>query len=187
MLSTLTRSLCLLLPLAVASCDKGPSKDGAQQPAVASAPPSTGAVVAPTTAVEGTKFGAGVTLTDTVAVDAILANPDAYKGKTVRVEGMVTDVCPKRGCWFELAGSQPGQKLKFKVTDGEMVFPMDAKGKIAVAQGEVSVRVLTLEETKQHAEYEAKEYGKAYDPASITAPKSIVRIDGTGAVFRDKI
>lgn len=186
MLPTLTRSLCLLLPLLVASCDKGPTKNGSQ-PAVASAPTSTGAAVAPTTALEGTKFGAGVTLTDTVAVDAILANPDAFKGKTVRVEGMVTDVCPKRGCWFELASSQPGQKLKFKVTDGDMVFPMDAKGKIAVAQGEVSVRVLTLEETKQFAEYEAKEYGKAYDPASVTSPKSIVRIDGTGAVFRDKI
>jgi len=187
MLSTLSRSLCLLLPLIAAACDKGPTKDSAQQPAVASAPTSTGAAVAPTTALEGTKFGAGVTLTDTVAVDAILADPNAYKGKTVRVEGMVTDVCPKRGCWFELAGSAPGQKLKFKVTDGDMVFPMDAKGKIAVAQGEVAVRELTLEETKQNAEYEAKEYGKQYDPASITSPKIVVRIDGTGAVFRDKI
>ena len=185
MLSTLTRSLCLLLPL-VAACDKGPTKSSSE-PAMASAGANPGAAVASSAAVEGTKFGAGVTLTDTVAVDAILADPKAYKGKTVRVEGMVTDVCPKRGCWFELAGSAPGQKLKFKVTDGDMVFPMDAKGKIAVAQGEVSVRELTLEETKQNAEYEAKEYGKAYDPASITTPKISVRIDGTGAVFRDKI
>jgi len=186
MLSTLTRSLCLLIPL-LAACDKGPTKSSAQ-PAVASAPAATGAAVAaPSSKLEGTKFGAGVTLTDTVAVDAILADPASYKGKTVRVEGMVTDVCPKRGCWFELAGSAPGQKLKFKVTDGDMVFPMDAKGKIAVAQGEVAVHELTLEETKQNAEYEAKEYGKAYDPASITKPKTVVRIDGTGAVFRDKI
>jgi len=182
MLPTLTRALCLLLPLIVA-CDKGPTKSSSQQPAVAAAPAVTATAPTP----EGTKFGAGVTLTDTVAVDAILADPNAYKGKTVRVEGMVTDVCPKRGCWFELAGSKPGEKLKFKVTDGEMVFPLDAKGKIAIAQGEVAVRELTLEETKQNAEYEAKEYGKAYDPASITAPKTVVRIDGTGAVFRDKI
>ncbi|MBA3453521.1 MAG: DUF4920 domain-containing protein [Deltaproteobacteria bacterium] len=185
MLPTLTRALCLLLPLIVA-CDKGPTTSSSQQPAVATAPVAT-APAATATTPEGTKFGAGVTLTDTVAVDAILADPNAYKGKTVRVEGMVTDVCPKRGCWFELAGSAPGQKLKFKVTDGEMVFPMDAKGKIAIAQGEVSVRELTLEETKQNAEYEAKEYGKAYDPASITTPKIVVRMDGTGAVFRDKI
>jgi len=187
MFKALTLSISLVLPL-IAACDKGPTKSSAQ-PEVASAPaaPTGAAVAKPAAAVEGTKYGAGVTLTETVAVDAILADPNAYKGKTVRVEGMVVDVCPKRGCWFELAGSAPGQKLKFKVTDGEMVFPVDAKGQIAVAQGEVSVRELTLEETKQNAEYEAKEYGKAYDPASITSPKSIVRIDGTGAVFRNKI
>jgi len=191
MFKALTLSFSLGLAM-LAACDKGPTKSNAQ-PAVASAPasPSAAAVPAPakapTAAVDGTKFGAGVTLTETTSVDAILADPNAYKGKTVRVEGMVVDVCAKRGCWFELASSTPGQKLKFKVTDGEMVFPVDAKGKIAVAQGEISVRELTLEETKQNAEYEAKEYGKAYDPASITAPKAIVRIDGTGAVFRDKI
>ena len=189
MLPTLTRTLCILVPLIVA-CDKGPTKSSAPTPAVAAAPvaaPAVTAAPASTTVPEGTKYGAGVTLTDTASVDAILADPNAYKGKTVRVEGMVTDVCPKRGCWMELAGSAPGQKLKFKVTDGDMVFPMDAKGKVAIAQGEVAVRELTLEETKQNAEYEAKEYGKPYDAASITKPKTVVRIDGTGAVFRDKI
>ena len=96
---------------------------------------------------------------------------------------MVTDVCPKRGCWFELAGGKPGQKLRFKVTDGEMVFPMDSKGRQALAEGVVAVTELTLEQTKERAEYEAKEYGKAYDPASITEPAAVVRIDGTGAIF----
>jgi ABC-2 type transport system permease protein len=71
---------------------------------------------------------------------ASAAPPTKYNTMPVRVEGMVLDVCPKRGCWFELAGGKPGAKLKFKVTDGEMVFPVDAKGKYAVAQGEVSVR-----------------------------------------------
>lgn len=173
-----TRATLLGLSLLVA-CDKGPTKS---EPATAAAPAAS-----PTPAPTGQKFGAGVTLADTASIDAILADPNAYKGKTVRVEGMVLDVCPKRGCWMELAGKEPGHKLKFKVTDGEMVFPMDAKGKVAVAQGEISVRELTLEETKEHAEYEAKEYGKPYDAAAITKPQVIVRLDGTGAVFRDKI
>ncbi|MDB4961248.1 MAG: hypothetical protein JWP01_1247 [Myxococcales bacterium] len=189
MLSTLSRTICLLLvttPLIVA-CDKGPTGSTAA-PAVATAAKTTGApaTAATPTALEGQKIGAGVTLADSVAIDAILADPVAFKGKTVRVEGMITDVCPKRGCWMELAGSGPGQKLRFKVTDGEMVFPMDAKGTRAVAQGEVSVRELTLEQSKAHAEYQAKEYGIAYDPASITKPTSIVQIDGTGVVLLAK-
>jgi hypothetical protein len=184
----LSRTLCLLLLSApLAACDKGPTTSSAT-PAVAAAPTPTGATAPAATpsAPQGQKIGAGVTLTDTVAIDAILADPAAFKGKTVRVEGMITDVCPKRGCWMELAGTGPGQKLRFKVTDGEMVFPMDAKGTRAVAQGEVSVRELTLEQTKQHAEYQAKEYGIAYDPASITKPTSIVQIDGTGVVLLAK-
>jgi hypothetical protein len=172
--------LLLLCVVLAAGCDKGPAKSEA----------ATTANATPTEkksekATEQT-FGKGVTVTEVTSIDQLLANPNAYKGKTVRVEGMVTDVCPKRGCWFELAGSKPGVKLKFKVTDGEMVFPVESKGMFAVAQGEVAVRDLTLEETKQVAEYEAKEYGKPYDPASITQPKQSVRIDGSGAIFRDK-
>lgn len=181
----LTRAL-LAVSLLVA-CDKGPTKaktTNEATPTTAAAP-----AVAPTNAAAptGQSFGAGVSLADTVSIDAILADPNAYKGKTVRVEGMIVDVCAKRGCWMELAGKEAGSKLKFKVTDGEMVFPMDAKGKVAVAQGQISVKDLTLEETKEYAKYQAEEYGKTYDEASITKPQQIVRLDGTGAVIRDKI
>jgi hypothetical protein len=67
-----------------------------------------------------------------------------------------------------------------------MVFPPDAKGKFAVAEGVVAVRELSIEESKKYAEYQSKEYGIPYDEASITKPTSIVRLDGTGAVFRDQ-
>ena len=195
---TLLHGLLLSTSL-LAACDKGPTP-GKAEPATAAAPTPTTtekvtegapAVAAPAVpavpaaALDGQKFGAGVSMTDTVDVDALLADPTSFKGKTVRVEGMVLDVCPKRGCWFEMAGGKPGAKLKFKVTDGEMVFPVDAKGKYAVAQGEVSVRELNLEESKEYAEYQAKEYGKPFDPASVK-PMSLVQIAGTGAVFRDK-
>jgi hypothetical protein len=162
----------LLLAL-LSACDNGTKTSEAASP-----PP-----VQPT---KTTTFGAGVTLADTTPIDKILAEPTAFKGKTVRVEGMVVDVCPKRGCWFEMAGSQPGQKLKFKVTDGEMVFPLDSKGMVAVAQGQVAVTEMSIDESKKYAQYQAKEYGKPDNSDSITKPTQVVRIDGTGAVFRDK-
>jgi hypothetical protein len=140
---------------------------------------------APTQTAEGKVYGEGVGDGETTEVGAILANPEKFENKEVRVEGMITDVCPKRGCWFEMAGKKPGEKLRFKVQDGVMVFPMDAKGKKAVAQGTVKVRRLTLEETKEYMEYQAKEYGKEYDPSKVTEPTMIVRIDGKGAVVRN--
>ncbi|HWU85677.1 MAG TPA: DUF4920 domain-containing protein [Kofleriaceae bacterium] len=183
-MSMMSRGLCLVLVcLPLAACDKGPkageAKTATEQPAQ-----GTAAAQAAQAAPAGQTFGAGVKLAASTPIDTILADPKAFQGKTVRVEGMVTDVCPKRGCWFEMAGDAAGKKLKFKVTDGEMVFPVDAKGRHAVAEGVVAVRELSLEESKQYAEYEAKEYGRPFDPASITKPTSVVRLDGTGAVLR---
>ena len=180
-----------LLMLPVAGCDQGPSKQVQPATVVAASPsPSPSSVATAATAatggaaVTGTKYGAGVTLPHSESIDAILAAPKTFVGKTVRVEGMITDVCEMRGCWMELAGEKPGQKLKFKVTDGVMTFPVDAKGKHAVAQGVVAVRDMTLDETKEYAEYTAKEQGKPFDPASVTAAMSVVRLDGTGAVLQ---
>ena len=67
-----------------------------------------------------------------------------------------------------------------------MVFPMEAKGQFAVAEGVLAVNELTMEQTKAMAEEQAKEYGTAYDPASITKPSTQLRLDGTGAVIRDQ-
>jgi hypothetical protein len=176
------RSLHLLvLSLGLtAACDKGPSKTS-QAAAAKTAPAAAapGAAAAP----KGQTFGAGVKLAASTPIDAILAEPTKFAGQSVRVEGMITDVCEMRGCWFEMAGDKPGQKLRFKVTDGDMVFPMESKGKKAVAEGVVAVKELTLEQTKEYEAEQAREKNVAFDPAKVTEPMRIVRLDGTGAVF----
>ncbi|MSP93405.1 MAG: DUF4920 domain-containing protein [Myxococcales bacterium] len=116
----------------------------------------------------------------------ILANPDAWVGKAVRVEGQVTDVCQMRGCWFEMASDQPYKTIKFKVTDGVMVFPMTARGKYAVAEGTVRKFELSLEQTKKVLAHEAEEKGEVFDAATVTAPMTVVRLDGLGAAIRDQ-
>ena len=189
-------AFCLL---ALAGCDKGP-KTGAGAPTTtapagpvaptagaapaAAATPAAAAAATPT----GTTFGAGVKLASSTPIATILADPKAYAGKSVRVDGMIVDVCPKRGCWMDLAGTAPGEKIKFKVTDGEMVFPVDAKGKYATAEGVITVKELSLEDSVAYAKYQAEEYGGGtFDPASVTAPITVVKLDGTGAVLRDRL
>lgn len=195
-MALLSSALGCLLGLSMSACTKESDVDQAGAATVAHAEPATAAqteapaagaaaTVAAPAAAEGTAYGAGVQLTESVSMATILADPKAYAGKSVRVEGTVTDVCPKRGCWFEMAGEAPGQKMRFKVRDGEMVFPMDAKGKFAVAEGVVAVQELSLEETRQYLEYQAREYGSGVDPASVTEPMTIVRLDGQGALIRD--
>jgi hypothetical protein len=180
-MSKIARGFSFLLvgSLCVAGCDKGPTNSG---------PPTSAKAVEPAKApaVDGTTYGAGVKLAEATPIDTILADPNGFKGKTVRVEGMVTNVCERRGCWFEMAGTGAGLKLRFKVADGAMTFPVEAKGKYAVAQGEVAVNELSLEQTREYAVEEAQEKGEKLDPATVTKPTLIVRLDGTGAVVREK-
>ena len=174
--------------LAITGCDKGPKAGAKAAPTTAATTPTAAPTGAATpTPASGNVFGAGVKLEASTPISAILGDPKAFAGKSVRVEGMVVDVCPKRGCWMDLAGTEPGQKLKFKVVDGVMTFPMDAKGKYATAEGVVSVKELSLEDSVEYAKYQAEETGKTFDPASVTGPTTVIKLDGTGAILRDKI
>ncbi|MEM7160456.1 MAG: DUF4920 domain-containing protein [Myxococcota bacterium] len=185
-----TPLVVLLSASLAAACDAPPAaKGGEAKPAATAkakgdaATPESGKAEA--AAPEGKTYGAPLEGADAVTIAQVMDDPKAYENKMVRVEGMVTDVCTKRGCWFEMAGEKPGMKMRFKVRDGDMVFPPSAKGKKAVAEGTVTVRTLSLEDTKRFEEHMAKDAGKEFDPASITEPMTIVQLTGKGAVIRD--
>jgi hypothetical protein len=136
-------------------------------------------------AADGTVYGKGVAGTEVVKISELLDHPDGYVGKTVRVEGLVTEVCPRRGCWINLASDREFETLRFKVEDGVIVFPMDAKGKRAVAEGVFTKIELTKEEALQHAKHMAEERGQPFDAAKAKdLPTVIYQIQGTGAVVR---
>jgi hypothetical protein len=136
-------------------------------------------------AADGTAYGTGVAAGDLVAVSELVANPEAYVGRTVRVEGLITDVCPKRGCWMVLAGDKEFQTVRIKVDDGEIVFPLDAKGKHAVAEGVFTKTEITSEQAVEHAKHLAEEKGEEFDPAKAKdLPTVLYQIKGTGAVIR---
>lgn len=142
-------------------------------------------VVTPTFAetCEKTAYGAGVTLTETTAIAAILDQPAAYAGKVVRVEGEVHEVCEKAGCWMEIQATGGTQVLKVKVKDGDIVFPLAARGKQAVAQGKVEDLEMTRAKYVQYREHAAKEQGEKFDEAGIKGdgPFHVYQIAGTGA------
>ncbi|PJA95591.1 MAG: hypothetical protein CO129_11020 [Ignavibacteriales bacterium CG_4_9_14_3_um_filter_34_10] len=85
----------------------------------------------------GKKYGKEISLKNKTKVSDILANPSKFEGKKVLVEGTIVGVCETRGCWIELSGDKDFQKIKVKVNDGEIVFPLEVKGKKALVEGEV--------------------------------------------------
>jgi hypothetical protein len=127
-------------------------------------------------------YGKGVTLTETTSVAKILADPDAWVGKTVRIEGKVLDVCPMAGCWMELEEGDGAAKLRVKVGDGVIVFPVTARGRLAVAEGVVEAIPMTREKYVAWLEHLAEERGQAFDPSTVgDGPFRIVQVKGTGA------
>lgn len=83
----------------------------------------------------GKVYGDGVSAENAVTVQALLDHPDRYVGKTVRVDGTVSAVCQSMGCWLEIGDPAIGRGVRFKVKDGVVVFPKDAAGRKASAEG----------------------------------------------------
>jgi hypothetical protein len=128
------------------------------------------------------KLGKPFSVKEPVSIATLLAHPDDYAGKTVQVRGKITEVCQMMGCWMDLV-SDSGQKIRIKVNDGEIVFPKDASGKAAVAEGRFTKIVLTREQAIAQAEEAAKEAGRKFDPASVKNGMTLYQIQGTGAVI----
>jgi len=133
---------------------------------------------------EGNKYGKKLTLKEKTKISSILEKPEDFVGKKVLVEGTVVGVCEKRGCWIELASDKQYQKIKVKVKDGEIVFPLEEKGRTALVEGEVYEIKLTKEQTIEQAKHEAEEHGKEFDPRSVTGSTTYYQIKGKGAVIK---
>jgi len=131
-------------------------------------------------------FGKGVSAADTVLVSDLLANPDSYVGKTIRVQGTAVAVCEHRGCWVNLASDVEGETVRVKVKDGEIVFPPEMIGDNVLAEGVWTANELDLETTKKVCANEAKKNGEDFDPNSVTTCMTLYQLTGTGAVVAAK-
>ena len=128
----------------------------------------------------GQKFKLG----EPATVESVLANPDPYVGKTVQVKGKVSEVCQMMGCWMMLTDAS-GKGIRVKVNDGEIVFPKDSIGKVAIAEGTFKKIVQSREQAVAAARHIAEEQGRKFNPDSVKSGVTVYQIQGTGAVLLD--
>jgi hypothetical protein len=152
---------------------------------------------APVTAGEAESYGDGVTLDEAVAIDVLLANPNDYVGRKVRVDGVITAVCKKRGCWMQVTDPESGDGVRIKVEDGVIVFPYTSMGHEAQAEGIFEAIKLTPEQIEArtaaaHQHKEGATCDKDGPKSSATATgcdllpvnEYVYLIRGTGAVIK---
>lgn len=159
-------------------------KPAAEQANVADTAPAQ-ETVAPVKAVRfaGTTLGEPLTLEYLTNVSDIMARPDAFVGKRVLVEGTVSAVCQKRGCWLDIVSAEGADTIQVKVEDGVIVFPKDAAGKKVLAEGTIEKLELTQEQAIEAGKEKAAESGGTFDPATITGPTTTYRIRGLGVLI----
>ena len=142
-------------------------------------------------------YGDGVTLDEAVAIDVLLENPNDYVGRKIRVDGVITAVCKKRGCWMQVTDQESGNSVRIKVDDGVIVFPYTSMGQEAQTEGIFEAIKLTPEQVEaQTAAAHKHEAGATCDkegPKSSTAgagcdlppiDQYVYLIRGTGAVIK---
>jgi hypothetical protein len=127
------------------------------------------------------KLGGPLALKDSVPVGKVTAAPEGYVGKTIQVKGKITEVCQMMGCWMSLADADTGKLIRIKVNDGDMVFPKDSVGKMAVAEGKLVKIELNRDQAIEKARHEAEEQGRKFSAASVKTGATIYQIQGTGA------
>jgi RecJ-like exonuclease len=81
----------------------------------------------------GEKFGKEITETKVTKIEDILAEPDKYIGKTVKIEGKIIQECPS-GCWFYLK-DQTGT-IYVDLKPSGLAIPQSVGKKVA-AEGKV--------------------------------------------------
>ncbi|BDS14058.1 DUF4920 domain-containing protein [Aureispira anguillae] len=142
---------------------------------------------------DGIHYGAEITPDGGIALADVLAKVDGGEGAedldlgkgnivkaiATKVEGEVSEVCKKAGCWLKMATAD-GKEI-FIATNHEFLVPVDMVGKTVVVDGNAYKSVTTVDELRHFAEDEGQ---SAEEIAKITEPVSEYKLLAKGLVIK---
>ena len=128
-----------------------------------------------------TSYGEALSGVSAVRIAELTSSPEKYLGEKIRVEGLVEDICPMKGCWIDILESQSRETIRFKVADGVIVFPVEAKGREVVAEGVLRKHEMSKKRATSWLRHLAEEKGEPFDESSVTGPMVFYQIEGLGA------
>jgi hypothetical protein len=160
----------MLLALVLACSPAAPPAPVAATPPVTEAP-------APAAPAWHVALGETFTATGIVPVDKVVADPAAWDGKDLVVEGVIKEVCQKKGCWHTIATSDAAVNVMVKDKDYKIFLPKDAGGKKVLVKGTFAVAELPEAEARHYAEDAGR------DPSTIVGPQKTFAIDVAGVQF----
>ena len=101
------------------------------------------------------------------SVEELLSVPEKNVGNSILINGVISEVCPMRGCWIQIKDNNSKESIRIKVADGAIVFPLSSKGKNIIAEGQFSKLVLSEKKAKNWKVHLAAEKGIELDTAKV--------------------
>lgn len=114
-----------------------------------------------------------------VKVSALLAEPDKWAGKRVRVQGDVTAMCHHKRGWFAVAAEDKSGRALRVITTPVFLVPRGSIGRTAATEGRVEV----IQVPARFARHMADEH-KIGDSSKMRGPQRRVILRATGAEFQ---
>lgn len=130
------------------------------------------------TASEWAQFGGAVAAAPATPVGDLLAAADKFDGKTLVVEGQVTEVCQNKGCWMTL--KHEGREMRVKFKDYGFFVPKDSAGKTARMEGVFQIEMVPVDEARHYLE----DAGRHEEAAKITDPVASFTFMASGVQLR---
>lgn len=116
---------------------------------------------------------------DVASLTQAMGNEDSFE---VKLTGTITDVCQKKGCWFEYKiGEQRTMRVTFK--DYAFFIPKDASGKTAIVKGVATRDTISVEDLKHYAH----DAGKSEDEIKkIVEPEIELTFEASGVIIKEE-
>ena len=121
-----------------------------------------------------------------VKISDLINDPYAFVDKAVTIVGAVGDVCPARGCWADVIGSEGGT-VRFKVPDGELVFTAAMAGEQVTATGVFRAHHLNPKQAVAWLTHLAAERGEVFDPRSHSGTLTVFQLEGNDALLDSEV
>ena len=172
-------------PVAVAHEKKAPAGEdcGGETPSDPATADKKTVTTDPTTGETVVAVGNKLAAAQTVKVADVLARPEEFAGKTIRLEGNVSAMCTHRRAWFALQSEDKSGAFVRIIGAPTFLVPEGSIGKKARTEGVVEL-VEVPAETQEHFAKEHQldnEAGKAAAPPA--GPTKTAVLKATGAEF----
>ncbi len=122
----------------------------------------------------GMVFGEKVTAKGAIDIND-LASKVSEEATTVKIKGVVSEVCTKEGCWLKMKTADGNMMVKMK--DHAFLVPVSINGKEIVVEGKAKMKVTSVKELQHFAEDAGK---SELEIAEIKEPKKEIVLNAVG-------